>query len=172
MVLDPCEIHQPSGPGEPERPYENPYSPNRSHSEPQLSATMSESMQLCLVSNDPTSTLLVTPDGIPMYSTETPSHSLLASGSDPASYSVPQPHQRSPTTTVKRLNRYNPSIGHAETVVGVVDYGRSPSGTSVQLCDEQVQLELTIAPSTARMIADRSENNDSDEEDGGLNMEK
>lgn len=130
---------------------------------------MSESMQLTLVNNDPTSTLFMTPDGEAMYSTATPPlvH-------EPSQGLAP-PYQGSSTTTVKRLNRFHQSTGHVETVVGVVDYGGSltSSGTKVQLRVSDQQFSFDIAPSpqaTRRRIEDRHA--DSDEAEDNFGPEK
>ncbi|KAF8179665.1 hypothetical protein BJ912DRAFT_1062764 [Pholiota molesta] len=100
------------------------------------------SMQLCLVNNDPTSTTLVTPDGVPLFSIETPPmpHSLI-------DVHVPSPPRHRPTTAttiIKRLERYHMSTGHVETEIGIIEYLGQPKGCHLQL--SAVNHSLDIPP--------------------------
>ncbi len=119
--------------------------------------------QLCLVNNDPVSTVLVTADGIPLYSIKTPN---LPSASDDSSVQLPNAPdsqilshrytQRSPITTITRLNIHYQCTGNVETVIGVVEYHGSARGTNVKLCIDD--LDVHIAPhQTARTIVDSGE---------------
>lgn len=112
-----------------------------------------DATQLCLVNNDPVSTFLVTADGIPLYSIQTPN---LPSASDdsaaPDSQILSHRYtQRSPITTVTRLNKHYQCTGNVETVIGVVEYHGSARGTNVKMCNDD--LDVHIAPDqTARTI--------------------
>ncbi|KAF8957750.1 hypothetical protein BDZ97DRAFT_1669364 [Flammula alnicola] len=92
-------------------------------------------MQLCLVNNDPISTLFVTSDGDPLFSIETPSlpHSSVDESALPQKYA---------TTTIKRLQRYHTSTGHVVTEVGIVDYRGPTAGSHLQLCVENHNLDI------------------------------
>lgn len=102
-------------------------------------------MQLCLVNNDPVSTILESAEGIPLYSINTPNP-------DDPSVELPYKtqdsqtlsHTRSPTTTITRLNRHYQCTGNVETVIGFVEYHGSTSGTNVRLFKDD--LDVHIAP--------------------------
>ncbi|KAF8891109.1 hypothetical protein CPB84DRAFT_1384379 [Gymnopilus junonius] len=115
-------------------------------------------MQLCLVDNDPISTLLITPDGEALFSIETPP----LHPPNPQ-ISTPQPRQRSPITTVKRLERYHRSTGHTETEIGTAEYSGPVKGTHLQLCEDNLQLD--IPPLSRRKVVDNETHNDKNEED-------
>ena len=117
-----------------------------------------DATQLCLVNNDPVSTFLVTADGIPLYSIQTPN---LPSASDDSAVPLPNAPdsqilshrytQRSPITTITRLNKHYQCTGNVETVIGVVEYHGSARGTNVKMCNDD--LDVHIAPDqTARTI--------------------
>ncbi|KAH9483475.1 hypothetical protein JR316_0002943 [Psilocybe cubensis] len=99
-------------------------------------------MHLCLVNNDPTSTLLITPDGEPLFSIETP---LLHSPEIELEkvMAAPARRQKSPITQIKRIERYQRSAGHVETQIGVVEYCGKGNGTKLQLCMENHALAIT-----------------------------
>lgn len=82
-------------------------------------------MELCLINNNPTRTLLVTADGGPLFSIETP---------------LPHPspcHSKNPNTSPTVVTRFerNSSTGHVKTEVGRVEY------------DESVGARLTLSMS-------------------------
>jgi len=81
-------------------------------------------MELCLVNNDPTKTLLVSSDGKPLYNIQTPSGPSAA------------------TTTVRRLQA---STGKVEYEVGQVEYHAS-HGTKLSLCHGTENLQLVLYP--------------------------
>ncbi|KAF8888275.1 hypothetical protein BD779DRAFT_463331 [Infundibulicybe gibba] len=81
-------------------------------------------MELCLVHNDPTQTLLITPEGTPLYGIQTPRDSAAA------------------TTTVRRLG-HEAGSGLVSTEVGRIDFCGS-SGTKLLLCN--TNHELTLGP--------------------------
>lgn len=117
-------------------------------------------MQLCLVNNDPTSTLLITPDGEPLFSIETP----LLQRSEIEELMVPVPRRRkSPITTIKRLERYHRSTGQVETEIGVVEYCGSQNGTQLQLCEINHALAITARAAVVGI----TEHRDSEENDEG-----
>jgi hypothetical protein len=94
------------------------------------------SMQLCLVNNDPGSTLLTTPEGEPLFSIETL----------PLAYTeLGAPSSCSPkcmTTTVKRIERYQSCTGHVETSIGVIEFCGPTSGAHLLLCGENHKLDI------------------------------
>ncbi|CAA7260989.1 unnamed protein product [Cyclocybe aegerita] len=107
-------------------------------------------MQLCLVDNDPTATLLVSSDGEPMYAIETPPLPHATYDSLPA-----RRRPKSSTTTVKRLSRYHQVSGPVEKAVGVVEYLGEGEGTCMQLCTDSDEHEMKIGPCrSARAIED------------------
>ncbi|KAF8162693.1 hypothetical protein B0H34DRAFT_744127 [Crassisporium funariophilum] len=112
-------------------------------------------MQLCLVNNDPTSTILITPDGIPLFSIETKVLHVTAT-----QVQAPVASQKSPTTMIKRLERYSQSTGHVETAIGVVEYRGPAAGTHLQLLADNH--ELQIASLKTAQIADRPEEEDTE----------
>ncbi|KAF9032961.1 hypothetical protein BJ165DRAFT_765312 [Panaeolus papilionaceus] len=109
-------------------------------------------MQLCLINNDPTATLLVSREGIPMYSVQTansgpgcfslddPSHVVYRAGADSAR------SKRTAMTTVKRLEQYNASRGHVETEIGVIEYRGPKEGTHLMICEQRSNKEFDIPP--------------------------
>jgi hypothetical protein len=107
-------------------------------------------MQLYLVNNNPISTQLVRSDGQPLFSIQTPTHPPThgripsASGSMDDTSTLAMAGQDSPATTILRLGR------RKETIVGVVDYCGPSIGTSVKLCEDD--LEITIAPCSREAI--------------------
>ncbi|KDR82124.1 hypothetical protein GALMADRAFT_135488 [Galerina marginata CBS 339.88] len=120
-------------------------------------------MQLCLVNNDPTATLLVTPDGDPLYSIETPP--LSHPSTNPLAPSLPR--KKSATTTIKRLERFHRSVGHLESEIGVVEYRGPETGTHLQLCVENHTLAIPPRKAATRTIANSpaedDENNEQEE---------
>lgn len=78
-------------------------------------------MELCLIHNDPAQTLLVTPDGRPLYAIESPRH------------------QAGNTTTIRRL--MGPSTGHVESEVGKIEY-HELHGTRMRLYAENIDILL------------------------------
>lgn len=110
-------------------------------------------IELSLLNNDPTSTLLMTPEGQPLYSIVTPvaehdpkresSSSDKAPSSNSDISAIPNkptdsvhPVQRSHSyrrkalksrTTINRLDHLHASSGHVETTVGIITYPRSTS---------------------------------------------
>lgn len=100
-------------------------------------------MQLCLVNNDPTSTLLITPDGEPLFSIETPLLHRPEIDLENVMMPTPSRRQKSPITTIKRIERYQRSTGHVETEIGVVEYCGPQNGTHLQLCVENHALAIT-----------------------------
>ncbi|KAF8990601.1 hypothetical protein BDQ17DRAFT_1433640 [Cyathus striatus] len=78
-------------------------------------ASMIPSLQLCLIHNDPMSTLLVTPDGEAMYSIETPglrSPFALSPSSTPSSSQPDIRTPRSPVLSHSHL-RHSPVLSHS-----------------------------------------------------------
>lgn len=108
------------------------------------SISMSYSMQLCLVNNDPTATLLVTPDGIPLFSVETPPVPHMNTRLN----AVGEPRPKGATTKIKRLERFHMSTGHVETEIGVVSYNGPCSSTQLRLSEEENRL-LEVPPRKA-----------------------
>ncbi|KAF9481311.1 hypothetical protein BDN70DRAFT_930959 [Pholiota conissans] len=107
------------------------------------------SMQLCLVNNDPTSTTLVTPDGIPLFSIETPHFPA-------SSIDSPLPRQKPPTgtTTIKRLERYHMSTGHVETEIGIIVY-HGQKGCHLELSALNHSLDVTPYQRTPAVIREK-----------------
>jgi hypothetical protein len=114
-------------------------------------------MQLCLVNNDPTATLLVTPDGIPLFSVETPSVPHM----DTRLTAVGEARPKGTTTKIKRLERFHMSTGHVETEVGVISYNGPNSGTQLRLSEEENRL-LEVPPRKA-LIDFAGEEDDEDD---------
>lgn len=111
-------------------------------------------MQLCLVNNDPISTLLITPEGEALFSIETPP--LPFSSSD-------APRQRSSITTIKRMERFHRSTGHTETEIGTIEYTGPLKGTHLQLCEDN--LHLDIPPHRRHALVDNPSLSHEEEED-------
>ncbi|KIM49782.1 hypothetical protein M413DRAFT_116054 [Hebeloma cylindrosporum] len=121
-------------------------------------------MQLCLMNNDPASTLLVTPEGEPVFSIET----------------LPLPHTElgapsscSPkcmTTTVKRVERYQSNTGHVETSIGVIEFCGPTSGALILLCNENHQLHIDSLKRRKQITAPLPEKSQGEEE--GEDLEK
>ena len=148
-------------------------------------------MQLCLVNNDPISTLLITPDGEALFSIETPSVHLppnlnanpnqnstsnanidsTSQISGAPSSSASTPRQRSAITTVKRLERYHRSTGHTETEIGTIEFKGLVVGTHLQLCENNMHLDI---PPHQRRSQRRIESppKDDEEEEGEEETEK
>lgn len=146
-------------------------------------------MQLCLVNNDPISTLLITPDGEPIFSIETlpllhptsqPQPALEPNGkrrADPAldTSSLPSTplssssiaRQRSDTTTIKRIERHHRSMGQVETEIGVVEYRGPEIGTHLQLCAQNHALAIAER-CTRKQIEARAEEEEVPDEEQGL----
>lgn len=124
-------------------------------------------MQLCLVNNDPISTLLITPDGEPLFAIETPTlpdpNPQISAPQPRPSHSASAPRQRSSVTTIKRLERYHRSTGHVETEIGTIEYTGPVKGTHLQLCEDNLQLD--IPPLHKRAIVDNPSCNDEDEDE-------
>ncbi|KAH7924668.1 hypothetical protein BV22DRAFT_494105 [Leucogyrophana mollusca] len=84
-------------------------------------------MELCLRHNDPTQTLLMTPDGIVMYQITTPTHQLEGA------------------TTISRLENQCivQSSGRVSTVVGQIDY-HGVNGIRLRILDPECSLDFAL----------------------------
>ena len=104
-------------------------------------------MQLYLVNNDPTSTLLVTGDGIPVFSVETPKLSPTDPGESLATRnggdSGSEIAQSSNTTTILRLEcHYYRCTGKLEVQIGLVVYEGLTVGTRVKISEADVEVNV------------------------------
>lgn len=135
----------------------------------------SSGIQLCLLSNDPTSTLLMTPEGQTLYSITTPvevEHTKPEADNSPDPDVSPLPDQSTEPihpvvrshshrrkalksrTTINRLDHLNPSSGHVETTVGIIAYPNSTSDfdpleqpeVALDLCEQKCVLTIEAAP--------------------------
>lgn len=115
-----------------------------------------QSMQLCLVNNNPISTVLITPDGQPLFSIETPRipTGIAADGS----LSAPGPRTPTTMTRIKRLERYHLSTGHTETEIGVVEYQGPDKGCHLQLSSNNHTLAIAPHHDPCRTIAETEQN--------------
>ncbi|KJA19139.1 hypothetical protein HYPSUDRAFT_217822 [Hypholoma sublateritium FD-334 SS-4] len=117
------------------------------------------SMQLCLVNNNPISTLLITPDGDPLFSIETAPTPY--GDISPYAPSVPRAKAPTSTTRIKRLERYHMSTGHTETEIGVIEYQGIGQGCLLQLSKDNRALVIPPHYDISRTI-DSEENTDID----------
>ena len=116
-------------------------------------------MQLCLVNNDPGSTPLITPEGEPLYSIETPPlpyTELVGPSSCP-------PQSKCTTTTVKRIERYQLSTGHVETSIGVIEFCGPTSGAHLLLCSENHRLDIEPGQRLITDAPEKAQGDDTDE---------
>ncbi|KAF9546595.1 hypothetical protein CPC08DRAFT_755566 [Agrocybe pediades] len=119
-------------------------------------------MHLCLINNDPTSTLLISPEGEPWYSIETPPrpHLNIVDDGRTEVRSRPPEHDgptATMTTVVKRLNRVHMSSGHVESEIATVEYCGPGKGIRLTFCSRLCELK------TAKEAADDGD----DDENGG-----
>ena len=106
-------------------------------------------MQLYLVNNDPTSTLLITGDGIPMFSIKTPkptepdeSHDTRNGDLEPGSEIAQRQGKNSDTTTILRLESHYRCTGKLEVAIGLVVYEGSSVGTRVKISEDDIEIEI------------------------------
>ncbi len=112
------------------------------------------SMQLCLVNNNPISTLLITPDGDPLFSVETAPapHAEI----NPHIPSVPRAKAPTSTTRIKRLERYHLSTGHTETEIGVIEYQGAEEGCLLHLSMDNRALAIPPHSDASRTIEENT----------------
>jgi len=95
-------------------------------------------MQLTLLNNDPTATILATPDGEPLYCINTPT-------SDTLSLTNPLAARMGPLvtpTSVKRLERRNSTTGCVETEIGIIEYFNEAHGMYLQVTALKTKLRF------------------------------
>ena len=108
----------------------------------------SSGMQLYLVNNDPTSTLLITGDGIPMFSIrptepgESRRDTTRNGDSDSGSEIAQRQGKNSDTTTILRLESHYRCTGKLEVTIGLVVYEGLSVGTRVKISEEDIEVKV------------------------------
>ena len=127
-------------------------------------------MRLCLVNNDPTSTLLLSPEGEPLYSIETPPrpHLTIIDDGQTKAHSRPEydrPASATMPTVVKRLNRVQMSIGHVETEIAMIEYSGRGKGTRMTVCSKLCGIKVTAPtahPTDKQYVANMGKDKEDD----------